>query len=356
MPELVRVLHVPADHDYVAHTADDRVPGVTSVHLPADGDGWQPSPALDAAWVVANSGVFDVLHVHFGFEGSTTDQLHELVAAVRSAGRGLVVTVHDLQNPHLTAQDGYARLLGILVQGADAVVTLTTGAAEEVRRRWGRQATVVPHPHVAPLHEIGVPRPPKPHRVVGLHLKSLRANLVARPLLHALVEAVGRLPSTRLRVDLHDEALDPAFPRYDAELVRDLRAAAASGALELRVHERFDDAGLRSYLRELDVSVLGYGHGTHSGWLELCADLGIPVIAGHVGYLHQQQPVVQVDLHDPGALTDGLARAMDSGPTATRSDRLAQRLGIAQAHRDLYRQVVAGTAAAREPGTAEVPA
>lgn len=343
------MLHVPAEHGYVASLTDERVPGVTQVRLPGHDDdgGWRPSPALDPAWIAASAGLFDVLHVHFGFEGRAPAQLGELVAAVRAADRGLVVTVHDLENPHLPTQDGYARLLDVLVPAADAVVTLTPGAAAEVRRRWDRPAAVVPHPHVAPLHEVGVPRPARTPRVVGLHLKSLRANLAARPVLRSLTGAVGRLPGVALRVDLHDEVLDPAFPRHDAELLRELRAAADAGALDLRVHGRFDDAGLLAYLRGLDVSVLGYCHGTHSGWLELCHDLGVPVVAGRVGFLHQQQPLVQVDLHDPGALAEGLVAAMAPlpGSAATRDGRRAQRLDVAGAHRDLYRQLVARLAA-----------
>lgn len=354
----VRVLHVPADHGYVAHLVDDRVPGVELVHLPGDDGGWRPSPALDAAWVAAHSGLFDVLHVHFGFESRTPDELHALVAALRSAGRGLVLTVHDLENPHLSTQDGYARLLDVLVPAADAVVTLTPGAADEIARRWGRQAHVVPHPHVAPLPEIGHPRPQRRRQVVGLHLKSLRANLQAAPVLRSLVEAVARLPHAQLRVDVHDEALDPAFPRHDAALVRALHAAGSSGALDLRVHPRFDDAGLLDYLRGLDVSVLGYGHGTHSGWLELCSDLGVPVVAGRVGYLHQQQPLVQVDLHDPVAMAEGLAQALDCGPGSgvTADARRAQRLEIAGAHRELYRQVTGGATGRSRHRTAEAHA
>jgi beta-1,4-mannosyltransferase len=344
----VRVLHVPADHGYVAHLTDARVPGVALVEPPGvGGGGWRPSPALDPAWIAAHAGDFDVLHVHFGFEGRTPGRLRELAGALRDAGRALVLTVHDLENPHLPEQDRYAQLLDVLVPAADAVVTLTPGAAAEVRQRWSRPAAVVPHPHVAPLDEIGLPRPHRPHHVVGLHLKSLRANLVARPVLRSLVEAVGRLPEVELRVDVHAEALDPAFPRHDADLVRDLRAAAADGALDLQVHDRFDDAGLLAYLRGLDASVLGYGHGTHSGWLELCHDLGVPVVAGRVGFLSQQQALVEVDLHDPAALADGLARAMARGPgtAATRDGRLGQRLDIAVAHQDLYRRVVAGAGA-----------
>ncbi|NIZ90549.1 glycosyltransferase [Kineococcus rubinsiae] len=341
----LRALHVPGDHDYVAHLGDDRVPGVEVVRDDdgAPAAGWRPSPALDAAWVTANADRFDVLHLHFGFEGRTPEQLRALVAAVHGAGRRLVLTVHDLQNPHLHEQARFDELLDVLVPAADALVTLTPGAAAEVRARWGRDCVVVPHPHVAPLAEVGRPRPARSPRVVGLHLKSLRANLVALPVLTVLADAVAGSPGTVLRVDVHDEALDPAFGRHDAELVAWLHEAAAAGRVDLRVHGRFDDAGLRAYLRELDVSVLAYGHGTHSGWLELCHDLGVPVLAGRVGYLHQQQALVEVDLHDPSAVAAGLARALGDlpGSAATAAGRLAQRLDVATAHRDLYRRVLA---------------
>jgi beta-1,4-mannosyltransferase len=226
----VRVLHVPGDHDYVAHLGDDRVPGVEVVR---DDDaepaaGWRPSPALDAAWVAAHADRFDVLHLHFGFEGRSPEQLRALVAAVRAAGRRLVLTVHDLQNPHLREQDRFDALLDVLVPAADALVTLTPGAAAEVRTRWGRDCVVVPHPHVAPPAEVGRPRPARSPRVVGLHLKSLRANLVALPVLTALADAVEGSPGTVLRVDVHEEALDPAFGRHDAALVAWLRAAATA--------------------------------------------------------------------------------------------------------------------------------
>jgi len=342
----LRVLHVPGDHDYVAHLLDDRVPGVEVVRSDDAGEagpGWRPDPALEAAWVADHADRFDVLHLHFGFEGRTPEQLRALVAAVHGRGRRLVLTVHDLQNPHLPEQGSYDALLDVLVPAADALVTLTPGAAAEVRARWGRDCAVVPHPHVAPPAEVGRPHPARTPRVVGLHLKSLRANLVALPVLTALADAVDASPGTVLRVDVHEEALDPAFGRHDAGLVAWLRVAAAAGRVDLRAHDRFDDAGLRAYLRALDVSVLAYGHGTHSGWLELCHDLGVTVLTGHAGYLHEQQPLVQVDLHDPGAVADGLRRALGGlpGSAATREDRLAQRLDVAVAHRDLYRRALA---------------
>jgi hypothetical protein len=334
----VRVLHVPGGHGYVAHVQDPRVPEVVVVTEPARTGAWAPSPALDASWVAADAGSFDVLHLHFGFESRTPGQLSELVEALRRTGRGLVLTVHDLENPHLHDQSAYTRLLDVLVPAADGLVTLTPGAAQEVHRRWGRRPVVVPHPHLAPLERIGAPRPTRSPRVVGLHLKSLRANLLALPALRTLAAAVARVPDVRLRVDVHDEALRADFPRFDPELDDWLRAASQDGRIDLRVHGRLDDGELVDYLLMLDVSVLAYGHGTHSGWLELCHDLGVPVLAGRAGFLDQQQELAQVDLEDEESVLGGLRRALGGlpGTAATAAGRKAQRLQIARAHRDLY--------------------
>ena len=131
---------------------------------------------LDPSWVRTHADRFDVLHVHFGFDDRTPAELTALVTALRDAGRALVVTVHDLRNPHHADPAAHDAALGVLVPAAAALLTLTPGAAAEIARRWGREATVVPHPHVVPLG--GSPRPaPRARRVrVGLHAKSVRAN------------------------------------------------------------------------------------------------------------------------------------------------------------------------------------
>ena len=335
----VRVLHVPGGHGYVANVQDARVPDVTVVPEPAQPGAWAPSRALDAAWVSGHAAEFDVLHLHFGFESRTPAELRDLVDALRGAGKALVLTVHDLENPHLLDQSGYHRLLDVLVPAADGLLTLTPGAAQAVQDRWGRTPVVVAHPHLAPPERIGNPRPAHPGPVVGLHLKSLRANLLALPAVRTLADAVARVPGARLRVDVHDEALHPDFPRHDAELTAWLRAAAERGRVDLRVHGRFDDEELVDYLLDLDVSVVAYGHGTHSGWLELCHDLGVPVLAGRTGFLAEQHPLEQVDLHDVESVLAGLRRALEGVPGATAAGRSAQRLEIALAHRDLYRAV-----------------
>ncbi|MGI4896413.1 MAG: glycosyltransferase [Janthinobacterium lividum] len=341
MPGEVRVQHVPGAHAYVEHLQDPRVPGVQVLPEPsAPAAGWAPSPALDADWVAAHADTFDVLHVHFGFESRSPGQLQALTAALRERGRALVVTVHDLQNPHLRDQEAYLDLLGILVRDADAVLTLTPGAAREIQRRWGVPTEVLAHPHVVPLERLEQPRPVRSGRVVGIHLKSLRANVVALPVLRRLMAATAEQSDVVLRVDVHAEALDKGFVRHDAELAKWL---AGDLDLDLRVHERFDDDALWDYLAGLDVSVLPYAHGTHSGWLEACHDLGTTVLAGRAGFLTEQQPLVTVDLDDDASVRAGLATALTAlpGPRASRAERSRQRHDLAAAHRDVYRRVAA---------------
>ncbi len=351
-----RIVSVPAGHPYVRHLDLPDGPGLVD-RLPdppvpgAPAGTWWPHPALEPAWVRDRAATFDVLHVHFGFEHRTTAELDELVAALAEVDRPLVLTVHDLTNPHLADQARHDAQLGVLVRAAAEVLTLTEGAARAVRRRWGRNATVVPHPHVAPLGQIGTARTaPVGGAVVGLHLKSLRANLDLR-VVEPLVAAVAGLPGVRLRVGLHREVADPPATPETAVLVQRLRRAHEAAELELRLHDRLPDEDLATDLRALDVLVLPYRHGTHSGMVELCHDLGTAVVASDVGRWHEQQEVATYRTTasgpDPGSLRDALARAAGRrAGAASLAERTAQRTCLARTHDEVYRRAVTGVPAA----------
>ena len=210
---------------------------------------------------------------------------------------------------------------------------------------------MVPHPHVVPDDLLDVPRPAHNEYVVGVHLKSLRANVSGLAVLAPLVDVVRDIPQARLVVDVHDELLRTDFVRHDAELVGFLRVADRRGHLSLNAHERFDDAQLWRYVLGLDLSVLPYAFGTHSGWLEACHDLGTAVLAPRVGYWHEQQPALGFDLAldadgevsvDADSLSAAVRHAHATRPSwrADPAGRRRQRARIAVAHRDLYRSVV----------------
>lgn len=351
---------VPASHVYVHHLApiedDPELPRIERL-LDPDPDAperpagakWWPPTMLEAEWVREHPG-FDLMHLQFGFDARTPAQLEEFVAALRDTGRPLVYTVHDLRNPHHAGRAEHDAQLDVLVPAADALVTLTRGAADELRERWGAEALVLPHPHVVDIdtmRRLGrrhTRRPGDAFRV-GVHVKSLRASMNPLPVLRELVDAVQALPGAVLQVNGHTDVLRPGA-RQDRELAGFLEQAAAAGLLELHVHDFLPDDALWDYLASLDVSVLPYRFGTHSGWLEACRDLGTAVIAPDCGYYRDQGPVFEYRNHeddfDPASLRDALVRAYDAPPPTPVhvAERVAQRDAIARAHAQLYERVL----------------
>lgn len=337
---------MPASHVYVRHlsTPDD---GVVRLADPVPVDrvrvpgGWWPPLMLDPDWIERNAGGFDVFHVHFGFDGKSPAELHEVAAALDVP---LVITVHDLRNPHHEDAALHDAQLGALIEHAAALVTLTPGAAREVESRWCRHCEVLPHPHVVEHEWMTAPRPVHDGFVVGLHAKSLRANMDVEGTVALLADALGDLPGARLRIDLHEEVSDPASHWYAPDTVRFLRAFAADAEhVALVEHPYFDDDQLWRYLIGLDVSVLPYRFGTHSGWLEACHDLGTTVLAPTCGYYAQQRPCVSYTPGDPVSLADAIRGAYALRPAwrADPGDRMRERRELAVAHRRLYERVVA---------------
>ncbi|MCW2868643.1 MAG: hypothetical protein JWR20_2831 [Marmoricola sp.] len=354
-PVTTVVASVPSSHVYVRHVADEqpvaahRVVRLPDPHpddpsRPAE-DRWWPPAMLDPGWVGAHD--FDVMHVQFGFDSWTPERLEEVARAVHARGSALVHTVHDLRNPHHPTRELHDAQLAVLLRHADAVLTLTPGAAEETARRFGRRPEVVPHPHVVELDTMErftrEPRPEGPFRV-GLHVKSLRANADPVALLPTLVRTTRALGGV-LQVNGHRDALLPGGARYDAALSRTLHEAHDAGDLELVVHDFFTDAQLWDYLRSLDVSVLPYRFGTHSGWLEACRDLGTAVLAPTCGHHADQGPVHPFVLDEDDFVAASLESALHDAHDAGRPDPLGvaerreQRAGIAAAHRRVYASV-----------------
>lgn len=311
----LRVASVPSEHAYVRHlTAPGLSDGVVRLPDPpvpgAPAGQWWPSPVLEPSWLRAHRAELDLVHLHFGFEHRTAVELTEWVATLRAHGLPLVLTVHDLTNPHLADQATHAAALDVLVPAAAAVITLTRGAADEISSRWGRAVHVLPHPHVVDLERLARPRPVSTGFVVGLHDKPRAGN-------------------------------DPEAVRGHLERI----VATLPGG---RVHpgqgpRRLTDSELWEHLSGLDVLVLAYRSGTHSGFVEACHDLGTTVLASVTGHYAEQAPVLSYDIDEPASLETALHQAYDSqpGPRADPAARAAQRDDLAQAHAALYAVVVA---------------
>ena len=344
---MITVASVPSGHRYVAHldTSDSRVRRLPDpIPEGADSnDRWWPPRWLEPAWLSDHIDDFDVFHLHFGFDAIPTDRLHQVVDLLHRHNKPLVFTAHDLHNPHFRDNTFHLEQLNVLVRSADEVITLTPGAATEIAERWGVEATVIPHPHVAPLGLIGRHRDRRGEFVVGVHAKSLRANLDPLAVLDTIVTAAAGLPDTHVRVDLDSNAFDPGADQRTADHAAIISDYATAHGVDLRIHDRFDDNELWRYLTEIDVSVLSYRFGTHSGWLEACYDLGTAVIAPDCGYFADQKPCrtydFGVDRFDPISLTEALTTAhaeRDSTPAASRVAREIERQSISAMHDAIY--------------------
>lgn len=350
----LRVCHVPGEHPFVRHAMSGI--GEWGVQHVADREqppeqGWSPSPALSPEWVRAHADDVDVIHLHFGFEHLSDAEMRCWLRALADSSIVLVVTVHDIDNPHLRAQDRHHALLAQVIEAAGEVLTLTPGAATEIRRRWDRHATVVPHPHQLPLHLVGPP--PGPARADDADPRILLPVRAARANLHVLqaLELLARWPRERplVRTVVLDRSVVRS-PRDD----RDRRIAREVGRLAQQpgwrvelLDRRVPEEQVRAWLDDADALALPYAWGSHSGWVEAAYDTGTAVLASDTGYWHQQHRL----LHWPDGTDDravdelvtavGLARSQER-QQVTAEERRRQQRDIAAAHARCYRRVLQG--------------
>ena len=315
----LRVLSIPAEHPY---TQAIRPAGVVYLPDPDINGHWWPHPALEADfWRTPPAA--DLVHIHFGFEHRTPQQVDQLVAALPVP---LVVTAHDLDNPHLKEQSDHHRRLRTLVQAAHGVVTLTDCAAQRLRSEFAvREVITLPHPAIVDTDSAPVvQREP----VVGVFLKSLRSNVVADPQFY--LDIAREVP---LRVFVHDVASTRALRR------------ALEGRVDLVVHDPLDDASLHRAVAALSVCLLPYVRGTHSGWLEMCRDLGtsvaVPDSGCYVGQADRPDAVDSYRVADSRSAATTARRLLERGTMPYAGDRVRQLEHVRQAHAEIYRSAVA---------------
>ena len=357
---MIRVASVPSSHAYVQHVQPVLsgseheshptgsvvlLPDPAPVRIDVPGQWWPPR-LLDAEWLAEQTDVhFEVLHVHFGFESFDPEELARTVDHLRAHRRPLVLTVHDLHNPHVADNARHLEQLDVLVPAADAVITLTPGAAAWIHDRWGVRPTVVEHPHVVPIDRMNRPRPPSESFVIGVHAKNLRSNMDPLTVMDAVVEAARSLPDATVRLDIDENVFEYSSHWYNPTTGAKLLDYNSFPDVDVRVHRRFDDDALWDYLSAIDVSVLPYRFGTHSGWLEACRDLGTAVVASDCGFYADQARVhsfgMGIDSFDPASLVAALrASHADRIPALDPGTRVQQRQRIAQTHAAIYSAVI----------------
>lgn len=315
----LKVLSIPADHPYpqaIKPSHTDYLPD------PNINGHWWPHPALEAEYWTQPRDV-DAVHLHFGFEHRTPHQIQEFVSALPVP---LVLTVHDLNNPHLTTeaqQREHRERLRILVGAATNVITLTDKAARCLHEDYGAtEVAVLPHPAITDSRP-QVQRQP----VAGVFLKSLRNNVVADPDFY--LDIAARTP---LRVYVHADAATQSL------------CEALSSKLDLRVHDPFSDDELYREVASLTTCLLPYSHGTHSGWLEMCRDLATTVVAPDVGCYSGQADclgaVTTFRAGDARSAAQAIQQQLKRGPIPYQGDRQQQLQAIREFHFHAYERLV----------------
>ncbi len=312
------VLNHPAAHPYLDHlTAVNPRPVDVEYSL------WDV-PSLVRAGV-------GLVHLHFGFEDISPDALRAWCRGVQHHGIALVHTVHDLDNPHLVDQSDHHERLDILIENADALFTLTDAANSHLVARWGRNATVVPHPHVAPFESIASTVPAATDSVL-VWLGAMRSNLDLDAVHHLIGDCTSPL----------DVVVRSDGWKQTSQVVRRDLLAAISGAdsATLAVIERPDDRELCALVAQRRALVLPYRWGTHSGLVELAKDLGVASVVPSVG-CHVDQGAT-VAPADQLAAAVSAARCSSVTPRSRRDDiEASQRI-----HADVYRCLLGTTAVA----------
>ncbi len=350
----IRVASIPAAHPYVrAITDPQRVQVLPDPPVPGAPAGqWWPPVALTAEWLVSHAEDYDLLHVHFGLESFSPEELMGALDAAQRLGRPIVYTVHDLENPQLVDQEPYRALLDVIVPAADRLLTLTAGASAEIERRWGREIQALPHPTLLE-HDVAAGHRDDEAIRIGIHLRDLRPNIDAEHAVHAAVGAAALLVEAGIRVQF--DVLMNERVRDEETATRVVAAAEAHPAVHVRRTPHLTDAEIEEWLGGIDLFVLPYLHGTHSGWVELCYDLGVHVAGTDVGHIGEQHPedFAIVDLDDVQTLTDAVRLTAGSRNPSERAAlvegrravRLAERAAVQAAHADVYAAVCAAVRA-----------
>jgi hypothetical protein len=313
------VLHHPSDHPYLEHLADLAARPSTAPSTPWDVDG------LVACGV-------SIVHLHFGFEDVEAQQLRAWCGELHRRGISLVHTVHDIDNPHLADQRAHHDRLDILIGEADALFTLTDRANSELVARWGRCATVVAHPPIAPWITDDVRTRGQHHRgPVIVWLGALRTNID----LDAVCRLIGAT-SEPIDVVVRRDGWSAAAPAVRRRLAN---AATDSALVTMRVIDRPDDHRLVEFVSRARTLVLPYAWGTHSGMVELAKDVGTAVLVPDVGCHAGQGATV--------APASRLARALrECEPTIVDDAQRRREVGESQrAHTAVYSTLARNAAA-----------
>jgi hypothetical protein len=344
--DIIKVAALPGRGLYVRHLGHPE--GVDGVHRPTvvlPGSAPRPPASFDAGWLAGHLDDVQVVHVHSLPSRLTPEQVITAATAVKAAGRPLVFTAYHLSDPSGLDEENFAAQLDALIPMADAVITITESAAEEISRRWSVEAGVLAHPHVVDFVRMRRARPEQRRGpfLIGAHLGGMRLPGDPVAVIGALAQAAADVPQAQLEVHVHDHLLDSDSTRYDPVTIREIERIVTTAGGVLRAHRPMTDAQLWDHLFGLDASFVPPLYGSHSIWPEACFDLGTQVIMPAGSHAAAQRPGMsytadQDGVPNVGSLHQALvaARQQDTGWRADPTGRWKERVRISESLRTCY--------------------
>jgi beta-1,4-mannosyltransferase len=348
--DIIKVAALPGRGLYVRHLGHPE--GVDGVHRPTvvlPGSAPRPPASFDVGWLSESLGDMQVVHVHGLSPRVSPEHVIAAADAVKASGRPLVVTAYHLSDPSGGDEENFAAQLDALIPRADAVITLTESAREEISRRWSIDASVLPHPHVVDFVRMRRARPEQRRGpfVIGAHLGSLRLPAEPVAVVEALAAAVADVPQARLEVHVHDHLLDSDSTRYNPVTIREIERIVGAAGGNLRAHRPMTDAQLWDHLFGLDASFVPPFFGSHSIWPEACFDLGTQAIMPVGSHAAAQRPGMSYTASPDGVpnvaslhQAFSAARAQDTAWRADPTARWKERVRIAETHRGCYERLL----------------
>jgi hypothetical protein len=297
MQNPLRILHIPGRTPYARKLRGDSF----SIINETTSDGVAVPRDASFEWVRRQPSLdfFDVLHIQ-SVELAELPAIEEVLQRAASQRKGIVLTIHDV-GPLFPDEGGpFSERINLACQFAKSVVTLTDCARQEISSRFGLSSatiSIIPHGSVLPISHRLWTRKSAQNQFFSLGMfGGVRPN---RSFLTAAVNALYGLEPEAVRVKILSRGLNPIELAYGAEALQLANLAASDSRLSFKLSPFPDDDEVADFVSSLDVLVLPYLFGTHSGQLELAMDLGVRVIAPGFGCYRAQWQIHSAYVPEP---------------------------------------------------------
>gem|GEM_PF-3409127 len=284
----VKILHFPCNTPYVRKLTEEGALNIVNNETMANSE--VIPDTVTFRWILDHAEsdefwqMFDICHVHYGFEFEQKEIVVSAMRLFKQRGKPVVYTCHELDSVHGKSAEEYREYQKIILDYSSVVITLTQGCKEDLKKCFPNvSATVIPHGYVVNPMDFRF-RNEKKSKMELILFGSLRQN---RDCVTSLINLSQGIVSECKVI-----WLTTPFSKAQIEELSALRALFCVAAKNHNVHIETilplsnDDLAYR--VSNADILLLPYCYAGHSGQLELAFDCGALPVVTNVGYLNEQ--------------------------------------------------------------------